>query len=362
LDPVGASHAYLSLTSGTTGQPTLALVDAHGLGDFCEWTINEIDLVRSDRWFEGSDPSADLAITNALLAFTSGACLVVPTPRQRLRLATLAAMHGTTIMRVVPSVGSLMLAEAGRRQTLMPKLRVLAFGGDELPVSLPARMLRAFHSSARTLNTYGMTESAGFLLFHWFDARQLPIDSSVGSVPLGQPTAGVHAWIDRSGQYPATDGNLDGIGELVVKAATVAIEIETADEPGVVNRKPGAGAEGELRTGDLVRENDDNFIFLGRIGRIVKIHGVRINLAQLDQLASGLLKRNVCMLKHGGGLVALVESEHQVSLGELTRQTAGTLHGPLIPGHVITVSKLPRTNSGKISIGECAEIARHAIG
>jgi acyl-coenzyme A synthetase/AMP-(fatty) acid ligase len=361
LDPVGASHAFLSITSGTTGQPTLALVDAQGLAGFCQWAFDEIDLASSDRWFEASDPSADLAITNALLAFTSGACLVVPARRHRLRFATLAAAHDTTIMRMVPSAGDLMLVETERRQALMPKLRVLAFGGDELPVCLPARMLRAFQSGARALNTYGMTESAGFLLFHWFDACQPPTDSTIGSVPLGQPISGVRAWIDHSGEYPAAAGDQGGIGELIVKGATVALEIAADGEPRSVLRKPAAGAEGELRTGDLVRQDGDNFIFLGRTGRIVNIHGVRINLAQLDQLASGLLERNVCMLKHGNGLVALVESQHQVSPSEVIRRIAGTLYGPLIPGYVVTVPELPRTHSGKISISECAEIARHAM-
>jgi non-ribosomal peptide synthetase component F len=366
LDLAGTSRAYLSLTSGTAGPPTLALVDARGLGGFCQWATGEIGVTRSDRWFEGADPSADLAITNALVAFSSGACLVVPAQGQRLRLAALAAMHGTTIMRVVPSVGSLMAAQAERRQAPIPGLRVLAFGGDELPGGLAARMLRAFHSSARTLNTYGMTESAGFLLFHWFDARQMSAEPSGGSVPLGRPAPGVRAWIDHSGQhrpgqYPATEGELDGIGELVVRANTVALEIEADGAPGNAVRKPEAGAEGELRTGDLVRKEGDNFIFLGRADRVVKIHGIRVNLARLDQLASGLLETNVCMLKHGDKLVALVESDRQISLNEVIRHTAGALHGPLVPRQIITVPELPRTRSGKISISACAEITRRAL-
>lgn len=366
LDPAGAPHAYLSLTSGTSGHPTLALVDAHGLGGFCQWAIGETELGPADRWFEGSDPSADLAVTNALLTFSSGACLVVPAPRQRLRLATLAATHGATIMRVVPSVGSLMLAEAGRRRAPLPGLRVLAFGGDELPADLPARLLRGFHSSARTLNTYGMTESAGFLLYYWFDAGQLMADAGRagrGSVPLGHPVPGVQAWIDDSSKCPATVDDLvdlDDMGELVVRARTVALEIETDTGPAAA-RKSRPGAEGELHTGDLVRKDGDNFVFCGRTDRVVKIHGVRVNLAQLDRLTSRLLGTSVCMIKHGNSLVALVESKRQISRDDAIRQAKDALHGPLVPEHLITVPSLPRTRSGKVSIGQCAEILRNEI-
>lgn len=362
LNSAAAPHAYRSLTSGTTGRPTTALVDAHGLGSFCQWALNELELTSDDRWLEASDPSADLAITNALLAFASGACLVAPMRRERMRPARLAALHDITIMRVVPSVGGLMLAEAERRPLPLPALRVLAYGGDELPSALPARMLRAFQADARTLNTYGLTESAGFLLAKWFDARQAQADSATGNVPLGQPIPGVRAWVDYSPAGAATDDDPAGGGELVVRSATVALEVQADTEPTTVTRKSAPGAEGELRTGDLVSTDGDDFVFLGRVGRIVKVHGVRVNLGRLEKLVSDLLEKNVCLLKHRDEVVAVLESGHQVSPEEVARRTAGMLPSTLVPSLVISLHELPRTRSGKISITECADIVRRATG
>jgi acyl-coenzyme A synthetase/AMP-(fatty) acid ligase len=346
LTVAGAPHAYLSLTSGTTGAPTAALVDGVGLGAFLSWARQELELTVSDRWFEAADPTGDLAMTNALLAFSSGACLAVAAGRQRLRAATLAAANQTTVMRLVPAVGRLMLAEASRRPVALPALRLLAFGGDDLPSALPVRLLDAVRATARTVNTYGMTEAAGFLLYHWFDAREAT-GARESSVPIGQPVPGVTADIDGGGEE----------GELTVTGPPVALEVRALTGQRTVLRKPAAGAVGTLRTGDLVRRGVAGFTFRGRIGRDVKVSGVRVNLAHLERLVSDALGYSVCVLQHHGELVVLAEAQRPVSAAELAL-IGGVLRGPLIPRHVLAVPRLPRTRTGKLSVDECAAVAR----
>jgi len=359
-----APHAYQSLTSGTTGQPTRALADAAGLGQFLLWAADYLELTPSDRWFEGSDPSADFALTNALLAFATGASLAVPIGRQRLRAATLAAMNDTTVMRLVPSVGSLMLAEALRRRIAMPRLRLLAFGGDDLPIALPYQILSRFQSGARTLNTYGMTETVGFVLCHWFDATRPPVGSPSAGIPLGRPVPGVQAWIaplGEDGDAP-TDGPLS-TGELVIESAAVALEVR-AGHGELLLRKSGPGARGELRTGDMACRADGSFVFQGRIDRTAKIRGMRVNLAHADKLLAESLGKNVCVLEKGGNIVIMVESSRKISYSELTGSVGDLLQNTLIPKSIITLPKLPRTRTGKVSIAECEAIAysRPCIG
>lgn len=342
----GAPHAYLSLTSGTTGVSTAALVDGVALGAFLSWARQELELTAWDRWFEAADPTGDLALTNALLAFSSGACLAVAAGRQRLRAASLAAANETTVMRLVPAVGQLMLAEAARRPVDLSALRLLAFGGDDLPRALPVRLLDSVQAKARTVNTYGMTEAAGFVLYHWFDARRAAEDQE-SSVPIGRPAPGVTAEIDGGGEE----------GELIVAGSPVALEVRALTGQRSVLRKPAAGAVGSLRTRDLVRRSSVGFTFRGRLGREVKISGVRVNLAHLERLVSDALGYSACVLQHHGELVVLAEAERPVSSSELAL-IGGVLRGPLIPRHVLTVPKLPRTRTGKLSVEECAAVAR----
>lgn len=352
-------HAYLSLTSGTMGRPTSALVDALALRRFLEWAASEFELTQYDRWFEASDPGADLALTNALLAVSSGACLTIPMARQRLRAARLAAFNQTTVMRIVPAVAKLMLAEASRRPVSLPALRLLAFGGDELPAALPARMLQATRSSARTVNTYGMTEAAGFLLRHWFDPHRLALLADAANVPLGNPVPGVSARIEpcQGDQEPEAGEIADDAGELTIRSAAIALEICPEAGKSPASRKGAAGTMAELHTGDLVRHDDRGFIFCGRIDRAVKIRGMRVNLAQLERLMSDALGRSTGIVQHGDRLVALVESATSISRLEVAKYIGDAVMNPVIPHSVITVSRLPRTRSGKVSVAECAEIA-----
>jgi non-ribosomal peptide synthetase component F len=358
LTVANCQHAYLSLTSGTMGEPASALVDALALGHFALWAASEFELTADDRWFEAADPSSDLALTNALLALSSGACLTIPLGQQRLQTATLAALSGTTVMRIVPAAGNLMFAEASRRSVNLADLRLLAFGGDELPATLPKRVLQATHSHARTINTYGLTEAAGFLLYHWFDAHQAAVDVDSTTVPLGQPVPGVTALIEPPRGYSesGTGGMVDE-GELTIAAAAVALEICPVAGNDPVSRKAAAGAVAELHTGDLVRRDSRGFIFCGRIGREVKIRGTRVNLAKLERLISCTLGKSACVVQREDKLVALVESETPISRLGLAKSMAGVVRSSVIPQRVITVAQLPRTRAGKISVVGCTEIA-----
>lgn len=354
-------HAYLSLTSGTLGMPVSALVDARALGEFVAWAAREFALTADDRWFEAADPGSDLALVNALLALASGACLTVPQGRQRLRAASLAASNGTTVMRIVPGTGRLMLAEASRRPVSLPGLRLLAFGGDELPAALPARLLRAVRADARTVNTYGLTEAAGFLLYHWFAACQLATDPG-GAVPLGRPVPGVTARIEPSaGVAGPTAGAESGCGELIVESAAVALEISQVAGQGPVRRKPAGGAVAELRTGDLVFSSEHGITFHGRIGREVKFRGRRVNLAQLDRLVSNALGVAACVVQHEGTLIALVESAIPITPLDLAKSIGDTTSTLVVPQRVVAVPRLPRTRSGKVSVSDCTEIAAREI-
>ena len=362
LTVVDCRHAYLSLTSGTMGQPVSALVDGLALGRFVTWAASEFALTAADRWFEAANPSSDLALTNALLAFCSGACLTTPLGRQRLRTATLAALNGTTVMRIVPAAGELMLAEASRRSANLADLRLLAFGGDQLPAALPGRMLRATRSNARTVNTYGMTEAAGFLLYHWFDAHHLAAGAAGATVPLGQPIPGVTARIDPwPGSSESETEEMAGVGELTIESAAVALEICTVAGKSPVSRKATAGAVAELRTGDLVRHGSQGFTFCGRIGREVKIRGTRVNLAQLDRLVCDAIGQSACVVRHEDMLVALVESEAPITTLGLAKSIGAAAGSSVLPQRVITVSQLPRTRTGKVSVAGCQEIARRQL-
>lgn len=355
------AHAYLSMTSGTLGIPTSALVDSVAAAEFHRWAGAELDMSETDRWFEAGDPTTDLALTNALLAFTSGASFTVVRADQRLRMASIAAVLRPTAIRWVPAAARLMMNSAARTATRLPSLRLLAYGGDALPKALPARVNQALGASPRTVNTYGLTEAAGILLSHWIDPRSsqdLPTDL----VPLGRPVPGVSAFIDTEGQRDgeadlAPESIGDGVGELVVTTRAVALRTSIGF-PGQapILSKPIAGAKATLRTGDLVRDGAHGLEFVGRADREVKLNGFRANLEHLELAISEVLATPTCAIVEQDQLVAIVESASALSVERLARLLEDRIPAALLPRAVVNVHELPRTRSGKADIGACRNI------
>lgn len=346
-----ASWAHQSVTSGTLGTPTAALVDSAGLAAFLRWAREALCLAADDCWFECAEPCSDLALTNALMAFSTGATFSVATGRRRLLPVGGAEAAGATVMRIVPAAGRLLLREAAHRRATLPGLRLLAFGGDVLPAELPAALLRALGSTARTMGTYGKTETAGFVLAHWFDAKALRPGAAV---PLGAPVPGTSVRID------GRDGRT---GELVVTSPSVALALTRCTRPPTpLMRKSVAGAPATLRTGDVVTRDGDQLRFIGRADREVKVNGVRVNLSELEQRIGFRTGERTCVLMVDGMLVALVESTRNISRQRLATQMAGDVPASLVPEIVTTIDKLPDNRGGKVDLGRCRQLLAQRIG
>lgn len=350
VDVHDVPSTHLSLTSGTLGTPTAALVDSVGMAGFLAWARAELDTWRDDRWFEGADPTSDLGLTNALMAFSAGASFGLASGPWRMRVASVAADYGTTVMRAVPAVATMLLREASSHQVRLKSLRLLAFGGDALPGTLPRRLLRAVGSSARTLNTYGKTEIAGFGLFAWFDPEREHRDNAGGTIRLGGPV-------------PGTAIRVDTTGELVVTSPGVALTLTRYTDPvSVVATKASTGETATLRTGDLVERIGDELRFAGRADRVVKVNGVRVSLAQLESSIGGVFGATVCTLTHDGVIAALVESRHDLSAADVARPLRDKVPAFLLPAEIVTVPRLPRNRTGKIDIGRCELIMSERFG
>lgn len=339
-------RAHLSLTSGTLGAPTTAMVDSVGLGQFLGWARTELALSPADRWLEAGDPTSDLALTNALLAFSAGASFSLVHGARRLRIADAAVAAAPTVMRIVPAVAEMLAKDARRRPITLPDLRLLAFGGDILPVALPGRLVTALGAyGAEAMNTYGLTECAGFALYNRFDASALTEGDSPESVPLGQPVPGVEVAREAT-------------GELVLTSKAVALEVTRHTQPpAVVLAKVKPGARASLRTGDLVASCPEGWRFIGRATREIKMSGARVNLEHLEAALMDVLGRPVCVISLQGTLVAVVESDDPVSVPQLAAAARSTLPARLIPTTVHRVSQLPRNRSGKVDLRQCVQLA-----
>jgi acyl-CoA synthetase (AMP-forming)/AMP-acid ligase II len=126
------------------------------------------------------------------------------------------------------------------------------------------------------------------------EPQQLPVPAQLLPFPLPErwprPSPGSHAW---------ETGELVIVGLQVAKGYTGSPETSASKfgeiEAGGAIRGPGPVQEGQrrglepqapterfVRTGDLVRRTDAGLVFVGRVDRQVKLHGVRCNPAEAE--------------------------------------------------------------------------------
>jgi acyl-coenzyme A synthetase/AMP-(fatty) acid ligase/acyl carrier protein len=224
----------------------------------------------------------------------------------------------------------------------LPDLRVLVVGGEAYPASLADRWCRPgreFH------NSYGPTETTVDCLDH----RYRPGSPTVA---LGRAMAGHRAYVLDAGLRPVPVGVP---GELCVAGTGLARGYLgrpdlTAERfvPDPFSPVPGARM---YRTGDLVRWRDDGVLeFLGRTDRQIKIRGIRIEPAEVEQ----------ALLDHPAIRQAFVASDGERLLGyavgsgvsgpELNEWLLDRLPTHLVPAVVTVLDALPVNANGKVDV------------
>lgn len=242
------------------------------------------------------------------------------------------AEHGISSMPGVPMVYE-MLARLDF-ETLAPStLRTLTQAGGAL--SLP--LVRRFHEimaarSGKLFIMYGQTEATARISI----LDHADLSARAGSV--GRAIAGGSISIRGvNGTAPA--------GEIVYRGPNVMLGYaDTIDDLAL-----GDQLHGCLATGDLGVLDAEGFLTItGRLKRIVKIAGLRINLDELEAEA-----RRICpaaAVERSNGLVIFAETGSEADVAELRRKLQKSALVPPTLLKVRTVAKLPTLPNGKIDL------------
>jgi|GEM_PF-1652162 len=279
--------AYVSYTSGSTGQPKGVVVPHRGVvrlvkgADYVSLTAAETLLHLSPLSFDAST----FEIWGALL---NGGRVVImpPAPCSLTEIGATIRRDGVTTLFLTSGLFHLLVEE--RLEDLQP-LRQLLTGGDVLS---PLHVLKAFRAlpHCRIMNVYGPTENTTFTTCYTVtDPAEL-----TPSVPVGRPIANTQVYVLDQWLNPVPPGEK---GELYVGGDGLAI--------GYLNR-PELTAEMFVpspfnpttrlyRTGDIMRwRSDGNLEFLGRRDSQVKIRGFRIELGEVESILATHPKVAAC--------------------------------------------------------------------
>lgn len=269
---------YLSFTSGSTGRPKGAILTHANVASSIHYQQRLLGFNAASRVLDFASYSFDVAWLNFFHAFTSGACLCVPSESARKNnLSSFIRQTGATIACLTSSTVRLLDPAA------VTSLQTLILAGE----AMQANDILTWASRLRLKNWYGPTECVSSTV-----QEVITHSSQANNIGRG---LGLNTWVVAFSEKCLAP--IGAIGELWLEGPLVGQGYiqEPEKTAATFTQDPlwlqnglktliGASNRGRLyKTGDLVRYNPDGtLVFIGRKDAQVKIRGQRVELEEVE--------------------------------------------------------------------------------
>ncbi|EPH02562.1 amino acid adenylation domain-containing protein [Propionibacterium sp. oral taxon 192 str. F0372] len=344
--------AYVIHTSGSTGVPKGVMITHDAAWNTIADVVDRWNMNAESRVLALSRFSFDLSVFDIFGMLSCGGALVLPTPGAWLDPADWAALirtHRVSVWNSVPAMAELLIRHMENHpKNRLDSLRIVLLSGDWIPVSLPSR-LGAHAPNATVVGLGGATEASIWSNYHIC----LPEDAEKVSIPYGYPLSNQgFAVLGRDGD----DAPVWVDGDLIITGRGLACGL-LGDPELTAERFPAHDGVRCYWTGDRGRYLPNGEIeFLGRLDDQVKVHGFRIELAEVETAMVSMVEVGsaaAAIRRHGEEvhlLAAVVPAPGVESLhGDTVRDhLAGLLPSYMVPSQVQVVEILPLTANQKV--------------
>ncbi|MDC4650576.1 acinetobactin non-ribosomal peptide synthetase subunit BasA [Acinetobacter baumannii] len=361
--------AYYLYTSGSTGTPKCVVLNNQATENTLQQTISEWKITADDVIMAVTPFHHDMSVFDVFASMAVGATLVVPSFEQSKNAvvwADLVDRYKVTIWSSVPAIVDMLFSVAQKEQ--LQSLRLIAQGGDYIKPSLIAK-LRQQLPNARLFSLGGPTETTIWSIWHEINEQDQEI------IPYGKAL--------ENNRYFILDENLKPcqMGEVGTMYMTGLNLSNGYLLDGEINYKDFIDiqvSENETQTAFRMSDQgyfreDGNIIFAGREEGYLKIKGVRISAAEVENALTKNPYIHNCVVvscvhptTETQELVAVYTLENKYKTTRLNSPELKNflkIHLPSshIPSKYLAVDIIPLTRNGKIDRKAVQEIAQGKI-
>lgn len=353
LPDVNPGHpAYITFTSGSTGEPKGIVTNHAPLVHFIEWHTQRHSLSQDDCFSLLSGLGHDPVYRDVFTPLSIGAKVIIPAQSTVIDPSALAAWihkNKISIIHLTPPLGKLIETGAKLNGLRFNELRYLFWGGDALSITL-YEQIRVVAPKAVSVNFYGTTETPQAMAYHHVDPEA---DNS--KIPLGKGIEGAQLLVLDDANQLVCEGE---VGEILIRSPYLSMGYwrDTAQTRDKFVVNPFTHVEDDIcyRTGDLgTYLSDGSVSFLGRGDSQVKIRGHRIELTEIEGALSRhpRIKQCVVLAVNERSIVRLVAycvSTNPVSSVDLREHVSHELPEYMVPALFVFLDAIPLTPNGKI--------------
>jgi non-ribosomal peptide synthetase component F len=262
--PTHQDLAYVLFTSGSSGRPKGVCISKDNFAFFLDHLPHLLPVEPHSKISQFFDVSFDPFLADLFLGLASGSTLFPLNQSNSQNLFEFIDTHQIQYVAGTPTLYAINLRKHNVAQ--LPSIKRTIFTGEILQGALVKKWQKLAPQS-EILNLYGPTECT--IWTHSFQVNPKNFDH--GPLPIGKPTNGLSAKIDKDGVM-VISGPQIGMGYLNLPEETKFHFIQHENERSYF-------------TGDLVRQlESEDFVVHGRIDDQVKIGGQRFELMELEAL------------------------------------------------------------------------------
>ncbi|WP_446811303.1 AMP-binding protein [Methylomonas sp. 2BW1-5-20] len=342
------SLAAILYTSGSTGQPRGVALSHRAILAFTTWAAGLLALTPADRIASSAPFFFDLSTFDLYAVLGAGASLhFVPAgvTMAPARLSAWLSEQAITGWYTVPSLLAFLTYKGNLAQTPLAALRFLIFAGEVFPT--PALIdLAASLPQTALYNFFGPTETN--VCCYWPVVRERLVAEQ--SIPIGLPAAGCELHIDTE------------TGELWVRGPTLASGYwHDGRVQSFLN------AQDWYATGDRTSLEQNEYRFHGRLGRMLKCSGYRVEPAEIEAVVNAIVGVKGCAVigiddPTAGQRPALaVVLEADMTIGVIRKTLSRQLPAYMQPSRYLVLEELPRLANEKLDF-QRIRVLTEAIG
>ena len=344
-------------TSGSTGAPKGMMHTHHGSITYARWGVEHVGLKPSDRVASHAPLHFDLSIFDFFSHAQAGATVVlVPEAVTRFPASWTKTIESEriTVVFTVPYTLITMHEQGVMEQRDLSSLRWILFGGEPFPTEKLRRLMLTL-DGVRFTNVYGPAEAPSCTCYD----VPLPAEGSNEPIPIGIVSRNSTDIVVDDNDEDCTIGQE---GELCIRSSTLMVGYwnrpDLNEKAYLFRESFGPFPEVYYRTGDrVVRQADGNLQFIGRVDRMVKVRGHRVELDEIESVISGYadVSEVAAFLVPDGfdsfQIMAAVTLAMDSTADEtdLLRYARKKLPLYATPREIELLPKLPHNSSGKIN-------------